>query len=120
MKLTLKSCQSGSILILAAVMLPVLVGLMMVVLSAGRQYAMYAKAQNAADAALLGAVGSATTTNVAKEFTNLFNANFPSGYLGSNSSPTIAVYGATTTNSSCSNSPGTVINPGDATSTTSG
>src|SRR5204862_28783 len=49
-----------------------------------RLYAVEIKAQNAADAALLGAVATIDTIPADQEIVRLFNANFPSNYLGTN------------------------------------
>jgi Flp pilus assembly protein TadG len=82
------SSNGGGVAVAATFMIPIMLTLMALVVDAGRLYTIKNKAQNAADAALLGAAASISTANPQKEFVKLFNANFPSGYLGS-SPPTI-------------------------------
>ncbi|CAN5472976.1 hypothetical protein BH10PLA2_BH10PLA2_07570 [soil metagenome] len=48
----------------------------------GRLYMLRTKAQQASDAALLGAVSTSGQTYFGAEYTKLFNANFPAGYMG--------------------------------------
>jgi Flp pilus assembly protein TadG len=78
------SDQRGGTLVLFAVMLPVLVILMAMAVDAGRAYAVQAKAQNASDAALLGAVASiGANPDLQGETVRLFNANYPTNYMSS-------------------------------------
>src|SRR5262249_2219768 len=48
-------------------------------------YAVQSRAQNASDAALLGAVATLSTNagSLEEEMTRLFEANYPTGYMGS-------------------------------------
>ncbi len=78
-----RKCQSGAAIILVGVIFLVLVGAVAIVVDVGRIYAVHSKAQNAADAALLGAVATMSTTDLNSEVTRLFNANYPTDYMGS-------------------------------------
>ena len=75
--------HSGGTLILTALFLPLLVIVMAVVVDIGRVYAVQAKAQNAMDAALLGAVATISTTSIDSEVPRIFNTNYPTQYMGS-------------------------------------
>lgn len=70
-------------MILVAVIVPLLLAVLGVTIDTGRYYLVQAKAQSAADAALLGAVATKSTISVSTEMTKLFNANYPTGYMGS-------------------------------------
>jgi Flp pilus assembly protein TadG len=76
--------QSGATIILVAIMLPLLIAGMALSVDVARLYLVQTKAQNALDNAMLGSVATETSVpNVIAEATRLFNANFPSGYMGS-------------------------------------
>ncbi len=74
--------ESGGVVILVAIMLPLLMMILGVTIDLGRSYAARSKAQTASDAALLGAVSTASTLAVNTEMTRLFNANYPANYMG--------------------------------------
>lgn len=74
--------QHGGVVILIAVMIPVLLTVLGITVDIGRSYAVQSKAQNAADAALIGAVSTSGTTNVSAEARRIFNANFTTNYMG--------------------------------------
>ncbi|MDE3060593.1 MAG: hypothetical protein KGJ06_06240 [Pseudomonadota bacterium] len=99
----LLSCHVGGVLILVAVMLPLLLMIVAAGVDIGRLYAVRGKAMTAADAALLGAVGTRSTQPVDVEMAALFNANYPANYLGSTvdgiavSQPADGMYDATVT-----------------------
>ncbi len=75
-------CERGTTIFMVALMMPLIVVAMTIVGDIGRAYTVRNKAQYALDAALLGAVTTASTTPVEMEMHRLFNANFPQGYLG--------------------------------------
>lgn len=77
------SDESGASLVLIALMLPVLLGVVGMTIDMGRLYAVRSKAQGAMDAAVLGAVATASTTPVQDEAQRLFDANFSANYMGS-------------------------------------
>ena len=83
-------CRQGTILILLAVMIPVVLGVMGAAIDIGRLLAVQGKAQSASDAALLGAVSTVSTAlDYQTAFRNQFVANFnmsainSAGYMGS-------------------------------------
>ncbi len=77
------SSARGAVVPTFAVILPVLLLLMGLLVDTGRLYAVRNKAQNAADAALLGASASQSTVEYEAEFNKIFYANYPAGYMGS-------------------------------------
>lgn len=81
------SDKSGGVLIIIALMIPVLLGVTGLSVDLGRLYAAQAKAQNASDNALLGAVATSGGGSATAEARRLFNANFPTGYLGTTATP---------------------------------
>jgi len=83
LKIKLINSNSGGVIIFVALMFSVLMGVLGLTVDAGRLYAVQSKAQNAADAALLGAVSTISTTPLGAETIRLFNANYPAGYMGS-------------------------------------
>lgn len=86
--------DSGSVLVLVALMLPLLLLVVGVSVDLGRLYAVRARAQGALDAALLGGVSTSASTPVQAETQSLFRANFPTGYMGSTvTGPTVTQSG---------------------------
>lgn len=77
------SSERGAVALTMAILLPVLLITMALVVDAGRLYAIKSRAQNAADAALLGATASSSTVDPEQEMIRLFNVNYPPNYLGS-------------------------------------
>lgn len=75
--------RSAGTLIFAAIVFPILIVTMALVVDIGRIYTVQAKAQNASDAALLGAVATISTNDLTLETVRLFNANYPAEYMGS-------------------------------------
>ncbi len=75
--------KSGGVIIFVAVSFTVLLSVLGLTLDLGRIYAVQSKAQQAADAALMGGVATLSSTNMANEAVRLFNANYPAGYMGS-------------------------------------
>lgn len=75
------SNESGAALLLIALFIPLLFMVVGVTIDLGRMYAVRSKAQQSLDAALLGAVSTASTTPVQDEALQLFNANYPPGYM---------------------------------------
>ena len=76
------SDEAGASLLLIALCIPLLLTVVGITVDLGRMYAARSKAQQALDAGLLGAVATASTTPVAAEALQLFNANYPPGYMG--------------------------------------
>lgn len=76
-------------------MLPVLLAAVGVAIDLGRLYAVKGRAQSALDAAVLGAVSTAATTNVTFEARAIFSANYPNGYMGTtNTTPMVLTQGS--------------------------
>lgn len=78
--------ESGASILLIALMLPLLLTVVGITVDLGRLYAVQSKAQGALDAALLGAVATASSTTVTTEAQHLFRANYPDRYMGSTTS----------------------------------
>ena len=76
------SCQSGATAVVVGVMFMLIMMVLGVGIDMGRTLAVHNKAQSASDAALLGAVATASTTPVEAEYNALFKANFPTDYMG--------------------------------------
>lgn len=73
---------AGGVVILVALMFGVLLSVVGLAVDVGRIYVVQAKIQSSVDAALLGAVATASTTNVTTEAVRLFLANYPVNYMG--------------------------------------
>lgn len=84
------AARSGAVFPLFAVCIASLILAVGLAVDVGRVYAVRVKMQQASDAALLGAVSTVSQTPLNTEYINLFNANFPAGYMGS----TLASIGA--------------------------
>jgi Flp pilus assembly protein TadG len=82
-RLSFTKSNYGGTVILMAVILPLVVIMMAALVDLGRLYAVKSKAQNASDAALLGAVATLSSSQLSEEVTRLFNANYPANYMGS-------------------------------------
>lgn len=78
-----KNSQEGSVFVMVAVASLLLVIAAGAAIDMARAQTLQAKLSSALDAAGLAAGANATTTNPTTEATRYFNANFPSGYLGS-------------------------------------
>lgn len=94
MFLRFMQCRRGAAAILTALMFSVLLLVLALVVDIGRLYVVQNKAQQASDAALLGAVATAYSNAentdpavveaaVNAEYARLFAANYPAGYMGS-------------------------------------
>lgn len=77
------ACESGASLMLIGLMFMLVMLAAGIALDMGRIYAVESKAQNAADAALLGAVATRSTSDIKTEMTQMFKANYPADYMGS-------------------------------------
>ncbi len=89
--------EQGATLIFVGFIFMTLMAVAGIVVDMGRVYAVQAKAQNASDAALMGAVATVSTTDLETELNSLFDANYPKNYLGSVNGP-IKVTKVETTN----------------------
>src|SRR5579863_9546591 len=77
------AARSGAVFPLFAVCIASLILAVGLAVDVGRVYAVRVKMQQASDAALLGAVSTVSQTPLSREYVNLFNANFPTSYMGS-------------------------------------
>lgn len=90
--------EGGGVLILVALIFPLLLTVAGVVIDLGRLYTVQSKAQSALDAAILGAVATASQTNVTTETRRIFNANYPRNYMNSSvTGPSVSRSGTTYT-----------------------
>jgi len=79
----LYTARSGAVFPIFAVCITALILAVGLAVDVGRVYAVRVKAQQASDAAMLGAVATASQSPVNAEYIALFNSNFPPGYMGS-------------------------------------
>jgi Flp pilus assembly protein TadG len=75
--------QQGATMVVVGVIFLLLVMVTGVVVDMGRVYVVHAKAQNAADASLMGAVATVNTAVLEDELNAMFAANYPLNYMGS-------------------------------------
>ncbi|NBO18885.1 MAG: hypothetical protein EBV03_06610 [Proteobacteria bacterium] len=74
--------NSGGVIILVALIMPLLLTVVGVAIDLGRLYAVRSRAQTALDAAIIGGAATASSINVQTEARNLFAANYITGYMG--------------------------------------